>query len=112
VASSSPTGQDGGLSIGGAGGSGHRVTVKRRGSADDPAPVPGVDERREGAGAGGLPRTLGLAVRSSVSFAYHLDVHMLGSLLLLPVTERDRGSGPAYSRYFKQIAKAVELPRP
>jgi len=23
-----------------------------------------------------------------------------------------RGSGPAYSRYFKQIAKAVVLPRP
>jgi hypothetical protein len=32
--------------------------------------------------------------------------------LRLPVTERGLGSGPAYSRYFKQIAKAVELPRP
>jgi hypothetical protein len=37
-----------------------------------------------------------------------------GSLwrLGIPVTERGLGSGPAYSRYFKQIAKAVGLPRP
>jgi hypothetical protein len=27
-------------------------------------------------------------------------------------SERGLGSGPAYSRYFKQIAKAVVLPRP
>ena len=27
-------------------------------------------------------------------------------------TERELGSGPAYSRYFKQIAKAVVLHRP
>lgn len=29
-----------------------------------------------------------------------------------PVAERVLGSGPAYSRYSKQIAKAVGLPRP
>jgi PAS domain S-box-containing protein len=32
--------------------------------------------------------------------------------LRIPLTERDRGSGPAYSQYFKQIVKAVVLPRP
>jgi hypothetical protein len=30
----------------------------------------------------------------------------------LPVTELGLGSGPAYSCNFKQIAKAVVLPRP
>ncbi len=40
------------------------------------------------------------------------QTEVVGARGSTPVTELELESGPAYSTYFKQIAKAVELPRP
>lgn len=47
----------------------------------------------------------------STSVIVLMATGLLGHLRL-PVTERGLGSGPAYSRFFKQIAEAVDLTRP